>query len=134
MNGVCRLGLPCVHGVHVGCCVLSTEHAHTQRHMHANSRTYIRAFMQIHTTRTHILVVVRSLAQAGAAAEAGASVINPNVGRLRDFFRQNVNAIRDPKVSVAGMLQRLLCVLFMCLYKPWLFIVWSDLSHERAGH
>ncbi|KAF5829216.1 hypothetical protein DUNSADRAFT_16393 [Dunaliella salina] len=44
----------------------------------------------------HVFMVY-SLAQAAAAAEAGASVVNPNVGRTRDFFRKNPGMIRDPK-------------------------------------
>ena len=41
---------------------------------------------------------VRSFVQAAAAAQAGASVIQPNVGRIGDYFTKNPGAIRDPKV------------------------------------
>jgi len=44
----------------------------------------------------HVFMVY-SLSQATAAAEAGASVINPNIGRTRDFFIKNPNMIRNPK-------------------------------------
>ncbi|KAK9792691.1 hypothetical protein WJX73_002290 [Symbiochloris irregularis] len=44
---------------------------------------------------THIILVY-SFAQAAAAAQAGASVIQPNLGQLGDWFRRNPGAIRDP--------------------------------------
>lgn len=40
----------------------------------------------------------RSFVQAAAAAQAGASVIQPNVGRIGDYYTKNPGAIRDPKV------------------------------------
>lgn len=39
-----------------------------------------------------------SFAQAVAAAQAGVSVLQPNLGLLGDWYRQHPGAIRDPKV------------------------------------
>ena len=43
-------------------------------------------------------VPLRSFVQAAAAAQAGVSVISPNVGRIGDFYHRNPGAIRNPKV------------------------------------
>ena len=40
-----------------------------------------------------------SLVQAIAAAQAGASVIQPNIGRLDDWYAKHPGVIRDPKAS-----------------------------------
>lgn len=45
---------------------------------------------------TH-LVLVYSFVQAAAAAQAGVSVIQPNVGRIGDYYIKNPGAIRDHK-------------------------------------
>jgi transaldolase len=45
---------------------------------------------------THIIMVY-SFVQAAAAAQAGVSVLSPNVGRIGDFYQRNPGAIRDPK-------------------------------------
>lgn len=42
-----------------------------------------------------------SLAQGIAGAQAGASIVNANVGRTRDFYNRNPGLIRDPKVGDA---------------------------------
>lgn len=42
----------------------------------------------------------RSFVQAAAAAQAGVSVISPNVGRINDFYQRNPGAIRDPRVGL----------------------------------
>ena len=34
-----------------------------------------------------------------AAAQAGASVIQPNIGRLDDWYAKHPGVIRDPKVT-----------------------------------
>jgi hypothetical protein len=39
---------------------------------------------------------VRSEIQGVAAAQAGASVLQPNVGRVRDWYARHPGAIRDP--------------------------------------
>ena len=39
--------------------------------------------------------------QAAAAAQAGASVIQPNVGRIGDYYTKHPGAIRDPKARSA---------------------------------
>jgi len=41
-----------------------------------------------------------SLVQGVAAAQAGVSVIQPNVGRTRDWYNQHPGVIRDPHVSL----------------------------------
>lgn len=41
--------------------------------------------------------VGRSFVQAAAAAQAGASVIQPNIGRLGDWYTKHPGAIRNPK-------------------------------------
>ena len=41
-----------------------------------------------------------SFVQAVAAAQAGVSVIQPNIGRLADWYKQNPGAIKDPRVSL----------------------------------
>lgn len=46
--------------------------------------------------QTHIILVY-SFAQAVAAAQAGVSVLQPNLGLLGDWYRQHPGAIRDPK-------------------------------------
>lgn len=48
------------------------------------------------------LVCVHSFVQAAAAAQAGVSVIQPNVGRIGDYYIKNPGAIRDHKVR-AGL-------------------------------
>lgn len=45
---------------------------------------------------THIIMVY-SFVQAAAAAQAGVSVISPNVGRIGDFYQRNPGAIRNPR-------------------------------------
>ena len=40
-----------------------------------------------------------SLVQAIAAAQAGVSVIQPNIGRLDDWYAKHPGVIRDPKAS-----------------------------------
>ncbi|CAL5225633.1 g8489 [Coccomyxa viridis] len=45
---------------------------------------------------THIILVY-SLVQAIAAAQAGVSVIQPNIGRLDDWYAKHPGVIRDPK-------------------------------------
>ena len=45
---------------------------------------------------TH-LVLVYSFAQGAAAAQAGVSVIQPNVGALADYYQRNPGLIRNPK-------------------------------------
>jgi len=42
-------------------------------------------------------VLVFSFTQGVAAAQAGASVVMPNVGRVRDWYRAHPNVPRDPK-------------------------------------
>jgi transaldolase len=41
----------------------------------------------------------RSFVQATAAAQAGISVIQPNIGRLDDWYHKHPGVIRDPKVK-----------------------------------
>ena len=41
----------------------------------------------------------RSFAQGAAAAQAGVSVVQPNVGRLHDWYNRHPGVIRDPNVS-----------------------------------
>lgn len=38
--------------------------------------------------------------QATAAAQAGVSVIQPNIGRLDDWYHKYPGVIRDPKVTL----------------------------------
>lgn len=45
---------------------------------------------------------VRSFAQGAAAAQSGVSVIQPNVGRLHDWYNRHPGYIRDPKVRGWG--------------------------------
>ncbi len=40
-----------------------------------------------------------SFVQAAAAAQAGVSVISPNIGRIGDFYQRNPGAIRNPRVG-----------------------------------
>ena len=40
-----------------------------------------------------------SFTQAAAAAQAGASVIQPNIGRLKDWYTKHPGFVKDPKVS-----------------------------------
>ncbi len=40
-----------------------------------------------------------SFVQATAAAQAGVSVIQPNIGRVDDWFHKYPGVIRDPKVA-----------------------------------
>jgi hypothetical protein len=47
--------------------------------------------------------------QGAAAAQAGVSVIQPNVGRLDDWYNRHPGVIRDPKV---------LCNAFPCFAAP----------------
>ena len=51
---------------------------------------------------------MRSFVQAAAAAQAGASVIQPNVGRIGDYFTKNPGAIRDQLVHVCDLAPTLL--------------------------
>jgi hypothetical protein len=44
-------------------------------------------------------VAVCSFVQGVAAAQAGISVVQPNVGRTRDWYNKNPGVIRDPHVS-----------------------------------
>ncbi|CAL8466910.1 g6446 [Coccomyxa elongata] len=46
--------------------------------------------------QTHIILVY-SFVQATAAAQAGVSVIQPNIGRLDDWYHKYPGVIRDPK-------------------------------------
>uniref|UniRef100_A0A7S0S3P8 Transaldolase n=1 Tax=Chlamydomonas leiostraca TaxID=1034604 RepID=A0A7S0S3P8_9CHLO len=43
------------------------------------------------------IYMVYSVGQAAAAAEAGASIVNANCARTRDFYDKNPGLIRDPK-------------------------------------
>lgn len=45
---------------------------------------------------TH-LILIYSFVQAAAAAQAGISVISPNIGRIGDFYQRNPGAIRNPR-------------------------------------
>lgn len=45
-----------------------------------------------------------SFVQAAAAAQAGVSVISPNIGRIGDFYARNPGAIRNPRVCTAHLL------------------------------
>ena len=54
-------------------------------------------------------LLVCSFAQAVAAAQAGVSVIQPNIGRLADWYKQNPGAIRDPRVRPHAALPASLC-------------------------
>lgn len=45
------------------------------------------------------MYMVYSVAQAAAAAEAGASIVNANCGRTRVFHTKNPGLIRDPHVG-----------------------------------
>ena len=40
-----------------------------------------------------------SFVQATAAAQAGVSVIQPNIGRLDDWYSKHPGVIRDPKAG-----------------------------------
>ncbi len=40
--------------------------------------------------------LVFSVVQAAAAAQAGVSVLQPNLGRIREWYNKNPGAIRDP--------------------------------------
>lgn len=44
-------------------------------------------------------VVCCSFVQGVAAAQAGVSVVQPNVGRTRDWYTKHPGVIRDPHVS-----------------------------------
>lgn len=44
-----------------------------------------------------------SLVQAIAAAQAGVSVIQPNIGRLDDWYAKHPGVIRDPKASYSAV-------------------------------
>ena len=46
--------------------------------------------------KTHV-ILVSSFAQAAAAAQAGVSVVQPNVGSLADWYRSHPNFPRNPK-------------------------------------
>ena len=48
------------------------------------------------------LVLVYSFVQGAAAAQAGISVVQPNVGRLHDWYNRHPGVIRDPNVR-AGL-------------------------------
>lgn len=72
-------------------------------------------------SHTHIFVLclrVCSFVQGVAAAQAGVSVVQPNVGRTRDWYNKHPGVIRDPHVSDAVeqcctcTLQRLLPVCY----------------------
>ena len=41
-----------------------------------------------------------SFVQAAAAAQAGVSVIQPNIGRIEDWYNQHPGFIRDPMVRM----------------------------------
>lgn len=43
-----------------------------------------------------------SFVQGAAAAQNGISVVQPNVGRLHDWYNRHPGVIRDPNVSSAG--------------------------------
>lgn len=58
----------------------------------------IRAVKVLEQEGTSCLVhLVGSFVQVAAAAQAGASVIQISIGRIRDWYRQNPGAIRDPQ-------------------------------------
>ena len=46
--------------------------------------------------KTHV-ILVSSFAQAAAAAQAGVSVVQPNIGALADWYRSHPNFPRNPK-------------------------------------
>ena len=50
-------------------------------------------------------LLLSSFVQAVAAAQAGASVIQPNIGRLGDWYRSNPGVIRDVKVWAQEFLE-----------------------------
>eukprot|EP00963_Diacronema_lutheri_P011354 scaffold1372_cov351-Pavlova_lutheri.AAC.11 len=57
----------------------------------------IRAVRVLEQEGTNCLVhLVSSFVQVAAAAQAGASVIQISIGRIRDWYRQHPGAIRDP--------------------------------------
>lgn len=43
-----------------------------------------------------------SFVQGSAAAQSGISVVQPNVGRLHDWYNRHPGVIRDPNVSQAS--------------------------------
>lgn len=43
-----------------------------------------------------------SFVQGAAAAQAGISVVQPNVGRTRDWYNKHPGVIRDPHVSATS--------------------------------
>jgi len=47
-------------------------------------------------TKTHV-ILVSSFAQAAAAAQAGVSIVQPNIGALADWYRSHPNFPRNPK-------------------------------------
>ena len=49
------------------------------------------------------------MVQGVAAAQAGVSVIQPNVGRVRDWYNKYPGVIRDPKVEARPLATRLRC-------------------------
>lgn len=46
------------------------------------------------------ILLCDSFVQGVAAAQAGVSVVQPNVGRTRDWYNKHPGVIRDPHVSV----------------------------------
>lgn len=52
--------------------------------------------LEVEGIATH-LILVYSFVQGVAAAQAGASVVQPNVGRIADWYQRHPNAIRDPR-------------------------------------
>ena len=50
---------------------------------------------------------IYSFVQGVAAAQAGVSVVQPNVGRTRDWYNKHPGVIRDPHVSTSCALCRL---------------------------
>jgi hypothetical protein len=48
--------------------------------------------------------------QATAAAQAGVSVIQPNIGRLDDWYNKHPGVIRDPKAGAANPFNQCACL------------------------
>jgi transaldolase len=54
---------------------------------------------------TAAMCVPRSFVQGVAAAQAGVSVVQPNVGRTRDWYNKHPGIIRDPHVRSESTLR-----------------------------
>lgn len=58
----------------------------------------IQAVKKLETEGIHCHVtLIYSFTQAAAAAQAGASVIQPNIGRLKDWYSKHPGFLKDPK-------------------------------------